>query len=128
MGQQFTNGRTIFREAIASMWPVRSAPDGNRLAIFPLNIASNIIVKLRIEITSCNVNGRTWKLLTKDDHGRIAHRGVVAGESQTSRCIIDSKDRNMISALVATIEKTTGWIETEAARVVSSRPFLPHVS
>lgn len=65
--------------------------------------------------------------IEKDDDRRIADAGVVAGKGQAARLAIHAEDGDVVGALIAGVEESTGWIEIEAAGIIPARPFLTDV-
>ncbi len=49
-------------------------------------------------------------------------------EREDASLAIDSEDRDIVRSLIAAVQKLTGGIEVEAARIVAARPFLADVS
>ena len=48
----------------------------------------------------------------------------MASEGQPAALGINAEHGDVISALIAAIKELTGWIEIEAAWIVSVRPFF----
>ena len=63
----------------------------------------------------------------EDDDRRIADRGVMAGECEAAGLAIHLEDGDVVAALIAAVEELAGGVEVEAARIIPSRPFFPHV-
>ncbi len=52
--------------------------------------------------------------------------GVMAGESEAAGLAIYLEDGDVVGALIAAIKELARGIEVEAARIISSRPFVPY--
>ena len=62
--------------------------------------------------------------IEEDDHGRIAHRSIVARESEAARRAIHLKDGDTVGSLIAAVKELARRVEAEAARIITSRPFF----
>lgn len=51
----------------------------------------------------------------------------MAGKIQATALSIDSKHGDIVGPLVAAVQKFTGRIKIEAARIVASSPFIAHM-
>src|SRR5262245_39705458 len=65
--------------------------------------------------------------IEEDDARRIADGHVMTCECEPSRLAIDPEDRDVVPALIATIEEVAGRVEIEAAGIIPSRPFFPDI-
>ena len=62
--------------------------------------------------------------IDKDDRRGIANRRVMPRELKAATLAIHLEDGNVVGSLIATIEELAGGIEVEAARIISSGPFV----
>src|SRR5262249_59055603 len=74
-------------------------------------------------------NGTSWPSILflpieEDDARRVADGDVLAGEGERAGLAIHPKHRDVVAALVATVEELTGGVEVEAPRVASACPLL----
>ena len=64
----------------------------------------------------------------KHDLRWVADGRVVTGEVQLSSRLVHFEGGEMVGTLIAAVQKAAGWIESEAARVIATRPFLGDVA
>ena len=62
--------------------------------------------------------------IEENDMRGIADRRVMAGETEAAGLTIHSEDGNVVGPLVAAIKEPARGVETEAARIIPSCPFL----
>ena len=93
----------------------------NRLARLP-KFAIKRPKEVRHGTKIINLSG--LREIVENDDRRISHWRVMAGELKLASFLIHSESSDVVSALVARIEKPTGGIEVEAARIVAVRPFF----
>jgi hypothetical protein len=65
--------------------------------------------------------------IKENDDRRIADGDVVACEVEAAGFAIDSKDGDIVAALIAAVEELAGGIDVEAARIVPARPLLADI-
>lgn len=63
-------------------------------------------------------------MIKKDDVRRVANWSVETGEVQAAGLTVHFKDGDVVSSLISAVKKSTGGVEAEAARIVTSRPFF----
>ena len=62
----------------------------------------------------------------EDNDRRIADGSIVPRKVESTGFAINTKDRDVVSALIATIQKLASGVKVEATRVVSTCPFFPN--
>ena len=63
----------------------------------------------------------------EDDARGVADGDVLTRERQPAARPIHAKDGNGVGSLVGAVQEPPRWIEGEAARIVSARPFFADI-
>lgn len=64
--------------------------------------------------------------IKEDNYRRVSDRCVVTRKGKSSSFLIHTKDGNVVTALVAAIQETASWVESETAWIISMSPFFPN--
>ena len=65
--------------------------------------------------------------IEENDDRRIADGGVMAGEGEAAGFLVPTEHGDVVTSLIAAIQKLAGGVEVETARVVSACPFFPDI-
>jgi hypothetical protein len=66
--------------------------------------------------------------VNKNNNRRVTNRSIMARKMEPSGRPIYTENRNIVSALIATIKKLTGGIHVEAAWIVPASPLFSLIS